>query len=399
MKAMAGLTAILLALGLMHRDAGAGEQEQWLAYRSSAESETVVGGTPGQTLELSDSKPAGVKLPAFASAHPLFAKWKTPMAPAGFLWVALDRTKEGGAYDRLFIDASADGSLSDESAVAAIDPRIYKDQQSAEFPLVKVLLPGPDGPATYHLSFTVWISGVGTRRIAAKAAGWYEGAVRIGDKKHFCVLFDADANGAFDDCSEAPQLSDRIRIDAASRFAIGRVGKYISVEDRLYALDVARDGASVTFSEPREVALGVVRVPKGVDRFSVGGRNGLLVPRVEEGQAKLPIGKYRLNHWEIQRKDPAGAAWELVAAMPSGAAVFEVTLDKPAVLEVGEPVLASVPVSRLETGLLQFADPRLTGRSGEHVALTRNGEPAPAPQVAIRNSDGSYDRRFDFALG
>lgn len=85
--------------------------------------------------------------------------------------------------------------------------------------------------------------------------------------------------------------------------------------------------------------------------------------------------------------------------MPSGAAVFEVTLDKPAVLEVGEPVLASVPVSRLETGLLQLADPRLTGRAGESVSLTRNGEPAPAPQVAIRNSDGSYDRRFDFALG
>jgi len=56
-------------------------------------------------------------------------------------------------------------------------------------------------------------------------------------------------------------------------------------------------------------------------------------------------------------------------------------------------------VSRLETGLLQFADPKLTGRSGEHVTLTRNGESAPAPQVAIRNSDGSYDRRFDFALG
>jgi hypothetical protein len=215
MKAMAGLTAILLTLGLMHQDAGAAGQEQWLAYRSSAESETVVGGTPGQTLELSDSKPAGVKLPAFASACPLFAKWKTPMVPAGFLWVALDRTKDDGPYDRLFIDSNADGSLTDESAVAATDPRIYKDQQSAEFALVKVLLPDPDGPVTYHLNLKVWIGGAATRRIVARAAGWYEGTVRIGDRKHFCVLFDANANGAFDDGSEDPQLSDRIRIDAA----------------------------------------------------------------------------------------------------------------------------------------------------------------------------------------
>ncbi|MCX5670751.1 MAG: hypothetical protein NTU94_05445 [Planctomycetota bacterium] len=399
MRSVVGVASVVLAAGLLLPAAATGEQEQWLAYRSAVESETVVGGTPGQTFELTEERPAGVRLPDFASARPLFAKWRTPAVPAGFLWVALDRTRDDRPYDRLFIDASADGSLADESAVAATDPRIYKDQQSAEFPLVKVLLPGPDGPVTYHLNLKVWISGTATRRIAARAAGWYEGTVRIGDKKHFCVLFDANANGAFDDCSEDPQLSDRIRIDAASRFAIGRVGKYISVEDRLYVLDVARDGASVTFSEPRGVALGVVRVPRGVDRFSVGGRNGLLVSRVENGAARLPVGTYRLNHWEIQRKDPTGAAWVLVAAMPSGAAALEVAALTPATLDVGEPVIASMSVKRLETGLWQFADPTLTGRAGESVSLTRNGEPVSAPQVAIRNADGTYDRRFDFALG
>ncbi len=395
MKGMASSILVVLSLTGM----APAQQEQWLGYRASADGERVVGSTAGQTLELSEQKPGDLALPKSAGADALVAKWKTPMVPAGFLWVALGRSARRGAYDRLFIDSDADGSLEDESAVSAVDPRIYKGQQSAEFHLVKVLLPGQDGPTTFHLNLRVWISGRVSRRILAKAAGWYEGTVKIGGKKHSCVLFDSNANGTFNDAFAEFQRSDRIKIDGAGGFAIGRVGKYVQVGDKLHALEVARDGSFVKFSPPKDLALGTVRVSGGVGRLSAGGDKGLLLLRVEEGQVRLPIGEYRLNHWEIERKDQSGRVWKLVATAATSASTFHVVAGKPAVLDIGEPIVASMSASRPKPGIHGFADPRLDGRSGEHVVLTRAGQMPPPPLVVIRNADDSYNRHFSFEYG
>lgn len=395
MKGMASSILIVLTL----TGAAPAQQEQWLGYRASADGERVVGSAAGQTLELSDKKPADLALPKSAGAGVLVAKWKTPMVPAGFLWVALSRSGGGRAYDRLFIDSDADGSLEDESAAAATDPRIYRDQQSAEFRMVKVLLPGQDGPITFHVNMCVRISGRVSRRVLAKAAGWYEGTVKISGKKHSCVLFDSNANGAFNDAFADFQRSDRIKIDGAGGFAIGRVGKYVQVGGKLYALEVAQDGSFVKLSAPKGLALGSVRVSGGVGRLSAGGDKGLFLLRVEEGQVRLPIGKYRLNHWEIERKDQSGRTWKLVATVADSASTFHVVADKPAVLDIGEPIIASMSASRPKAGIHQFADPKLTGRSGEHVVLTRAGQPPPSPLVVIRNADDSYNRHFSFEYG
>jgi hypothetical protein len=413
MKTVVGFCLALLAMGQSLSAAMAAgsspsspsDQEQWLAYRVGAPGEGPAGATSGQMLDLSNQKPDGVELPTFVSPQPLFAKWKTPMAPAGFLWIALDSSKEDGAYDRLFIDTNADGRLSDEKpAIATYAQRVknaqsLKEMQSSFFATVKVLLPSPDGPVAYHLNASLRIQDT-KAQLLTTAAGWYEGAIQVGGRQHTCVLFDADCNGAFDDAREDFRQSDRIKIDNAPEAAIGRVGKYISVDGKFWSLQVARDGAWVRFIEPKDLTLGVIRVSGGVARLGVGGASGLFVLPVENGQASLPVGAYRLNRWELQRKDAAGAVWTLSSEAPPTAPAFTVAADKPVTLDLGEPITSTVTVRGPENREYSLTAEGLTGRLGERVTLTRGqGSSVEPPHAVFRNADGSYERRFTFEYG
>jgi hypothetical protein len=370
------------------------QQEQWLNYRTSADADSVVGKTPGQVLEFAAEKPEKTALPAFTAKDPLFARWKTPAVPAGFLWIALDRSSANGPYDLLYIDSNADGSLADQTPIKASSAAAFEAQQSAEFRQVKLLLPGEDGPAAYHLNLNVWL-GSQTKRIVAQAAGWYEGNVQIGDKKHGCVLFDSNANGAFNDACADYEQSDCIKIDSGSPFVIGRVGKYIQADGAMYELQVARDGAFVRFNPAKDISLATVKVNGSAQKFSAGGQNGLFVVSVSDGQAKLPAGKYRLSHWEIQKKDDTGAQWDLAAAAPVD---FEVAADKQATLNIGEPVSGWVAYARQDRTWV-FSEPRLKGRLGERITITRGGQMPPPPALLIANADGTYKSRFTFEYG
>ena len=65
-------------------------------------------------MAVSAERPAGLETPKLASDKPLFAAWKTPMAPGGVVRMGLDCSRTGGPYDRLIIDSNADGWLVDD---------------------------------------------------------------------------------------------------------------------------------------------------------------------------------------------------------------------------------------------------------------------------------------------
>jgi len=75
------------------------QPEQWLEYHTSDD------GRVFHQLELTTNPPPGVALPKL-NATPYFARWKTPMDPAGERWLCFDRSHKSGPYDRLFIDAA-----------------------------------------------------------------------------------------------------------------------------------------------------------------------------------------------------------------------------------------------------------------------------------------------------
>jgi len=369
------------------------QQEQWLQYHSSREAGQILGEVGSQAMELSTEQPAGVKLPQFKGQNQLFAKWPTPMVKSGWLWIALDRTHKQGPYDSLYIDSNGNGGLDDETAAAAY--RI--DQRNAYFGPVKIIFEAEDGPVTYHLNIRSYQYGTGDNRLIASSGGWYEGDIQVGEQKKHCVLFDYNANGAFNDKSVNAAECDRIRIGKEVSQKTLFTGNYILDDETLYRPEIARDGACIKLTKAENVKFGNVRLAESIIQFSANGENGLFILKPEKGIASLPVGKYRVFDWAVERQDEKGTNWKLEGSGLGEKNVFDITEDKQAELSIGEPIVAVLDASERE-GTHSFRH-SMKGRAGERIVLTRNSAQPQAPKVRISSADGTYDRTFSFQYG
>jgi hypothetical protein len=400
------------------------QEAQRLQYRTDAQPERSLGVYAEVRVRAEPSPPAGLALPKFAGDRPLFAKWITPMVPAGHLWLALDQSAKQGACDRLYVDTNADGSLADETPVAAERAEAATDptaplaygrklnQQAARFAAVRILFPGKDGPIAYHLNVTfrsriqriiTWTQGVPDREVLLEelwltAAGWHEGTVTVGGKTYTCRLADANVNGTFDDVSADEGKADFILIEGDALPLVRTAGRYIQLGGALYHPHPARDGASITFAPAKDVPTGTLRLDVPRAQLTVGGENGLLYLNVAEGKVSAPAGKYRLTIWKIEKADDSGTAWRAEGTViPGEGAVFEVNEGKETRLAVGEPfVCKGTDTSDRGTHNLSF---RLRGRLDEPVYLYRDGRQAAPPQVRISNADKTYDQAFATEYG
>ncbi|MCU0914859.1 MAG: hypothetical protein MUC88_09880 [Planctomycetes bacterium] len=385
------ILVLTLILGVV---AGAAD-EQWLQYRSLSEARQIVGDIGYLYTQLSSAQPRDVKLPQLAGDQPLFLEWVTPMAASGRVWIVFDKSKGKGDYDRLYLDANANGDLSDDPAC----PPYRRESMMAYFGPVKVVFASADGPITYHLNLEIRSYPGQSPMCLMSPGGWYEGPITVGGVKKQCLLIDHNVNGTFNDKSADYSKSDRIRIGEPGRAEAGAVGKYIEVDNKLYQVEVARDGAFVTLAPAGQVPYGAVRLSEGVTTVTVAGENGSFVRKPENGIIKLPVGAYQVDSWSVSKKDNLGATWELRGMLPPGAAGGTLTAaqDQEASLSVGEPVYSMAQVS--QSGSTYSFSQRLEGRQGERIVLTRNGSQPPAPKLRIRSRDGTYDRSLTAEYG
>jgi len=369
------------------------QDEQWLQYRSSNEASQIIGNMRSLSPTPSLAKPEGVTVPDFASDQPMFQRWQTPMAESGGLWMAFDRTTKHGLHDRLYIDSDGDGDLSDESPYEPY----RRDTYRSYFGPVKVLFEGEDGPLTYHLNVEFYASRAWLRCYIRPAA-WYEGPVVINGQKKHCVLIDYNVNGAFNDKSANSSECDRIRIGKEDERDTRHVGNYIEVDDKLYRTEIAQDGAFVVLTKADDVVYGTVRLADNITSFAAGGVNGLFVRQPEDGTAKLPVGKYRIDYWNIVKKDDKGSRWELRGSSFSAAeGDFTVSQDEETELEIGEPIYSRATVRK--RGSYYSFGQELEGKHAERIELTRSGSRPRPPKLRIRNKDGTYDRAMSFEYG
>jgi hypothetical protein len=362
--------------------------EQWLQYHSAREATQIIPDLGRQYLEPSSVRPEGIKLPNFQAGKPLFLEWKTPMTALGRIWMAFDKSNPKGWYDRLYFDANGNGDLSDDPVYQSY----RRESERAYFGPVKAVFAGADGPITYHLGVELRTDSEPVHCVLSPAC-WYEGQITVGSVKTRCVLTDHNVNGTFNDKSPDYYQSDRIRIGQTTDTEGGAVGKYVEVDNKLYQIEIARDGACVSLSEAKEVPYGTARLADNITAVVASGENGSFVRRSQNGLIKLPAGEYRVDSWILARQDDSGAQWEMHATASSRSDTgFTVTADRQVNLPFGEPIYLKTQVSK--SGSVYSFSQRLVGRHGEHVMLTRNGtRPAP-PSVHIRSRDGTNDRNI-----
>lgn len=371
--------------GLVGAGTVLGQSEQWLAYQTSSQ------GRAYQMLQVESNAPPGVALPRL-HAHPLFAHWMTPMDASGGRWLCLDRTHPSGLYDRLYIDANGNGRLDDETPVKG---RI--DFSSAFFPPTPLIFKGSDGPITYHILFRFYQFDNGRSELLASSAGWYEGLVNFGGVKKHIQLIDGNVNGAFNDIAPNFRQSDVIAIDgdnAGQRY----LGRMIEVDGKLFRIEVSKDGAFVKVQKAEDVTLGTVRVPSDISEFTAYGENGYFIRKPVNGQFSLPAGQYRMFRWTIQRKDSRSVPWTLSGYNFPDSANFEVSADKAASLEIGEPIRALLTSANTSGRQIAFSL-RFQGQQKEPVEMLRNGQRPAGPKLSLVDDRGALAATRSFQFG
>lgn len=369
------------------------QKEQWLDYHVSTE------GRGYRYLNLTTNPPPNIKLPKLGG-QAYFAQWTTPLDPAG-RWLCLDRTKKSGLYDRVYFDSTGNGRLDDKTPVGTS----RSDQYTAYFEPVRVVFKGEDGPITYHLTLRFMQYGAGEVNLLASSGGYYAGKVDIGGKKRSIELIDGNVNGTFNDRSADMGDSDCVTIEG-DKVGQRYLGKMIEVDGQFYQIEVARDGAFIKLQKAENVVLGQVRVPETITEFVAFGENGHFVRKPVKGGFTLPVGKYRIQDWKIERKDAKGAAWELSAYNFNESARFEVADAKPVSLEVGEPMRAVMeaqepsrrPGSREVTNQLTFSL-RFQGHYGETLQIMKGNQRPPGPRLTLTSLDGTYRYTNTFEFG
>ena len=382
---------ILLAVGislLVLATSAPAQDEQWLQYHSEREVYQIIGGR-STSREVTSDKPDNVKLPEFKTKQQFFIEWETPMVKSGRLWIALDRTSEQGQWDRLFIDSNGNGHLDDEEAVKA-----YRTEQYYTFfGPVKIVFEGEDGPISYHLNFRFFDYNEQNRRLYIYQGGWYEGEITVAGEKKNCVLVDYNVNGTFNDKSLQSSESDRIRIGKKGSEDTRFTGNYIEVDDVLYRTEIARDGAFVKLAKAEDVKFGNIKLPETITVFSAGGENGLFTRELKNGVVSLPVGKYRIDHWEIDRKDDKGKNWAIRGSNFSSRGDFEVTEETETALEIGEPVKTSLQATLRGTNY-EF-EKSVQGSLGEYVSVTSGGtDVRNLWKMSAKNEDGTFAKTY-----
>jgi hypothetical protein len=387
MTQWAAVTALALAA------TASAQKEQWLDYHVSRE------GRGYRYLDLTTNPPPNVKLPKL-NAKPYFAHWTTPLDPAG-RWLCLDRTKKSGLYDRVYFDSTGNGRLDDKSPVGTA----RTDQYSAYFEPVRVLFKGEDGPITYHLILRFMQFDASAPNLLTSSGGYYAGKVDLGGNKRRLELIDGNVNGTFNDRAPDAGDCDRVMVEG-DKVGERYLGKMLEVDGQFYQIEIARDGAFVKLQKLENVVLGHVRVPETISEFVAFGENGHFVRKPVKGDFTLPVGKYRIQEWTIDRKDAKGAAWQLMGYNFNDSARFEVATGKPVSLEIGEPMRAVMeaqesrarPGAKGSTKEVSFSL-RLQGRYGETLQVMKGEQRPHGPQLTLTSLDGAYRSTNTFEFG
>jgi len=386
------IVSAILAAAFLSSAASAAE-EQWLRYRTSAEPYRYDIAVKPQILEVLAEAPQGLKAPESAGFDARFARWKTPMAKNGVL-LMLSRSKQDGAYDRLYVDTTGEGNF---AGAAAIKPNKQSpDSTSVTFGPFRIALAGEDGAITYDALVYSSLR-QGNVRVALASACWYEGQVTIDGKKYQCTLIDHNCNGTFNDSSIELHNCDYIKLGAGDKIPSRYMGKYLQVDGKLYHPEPARDGASIKFERAENVPMGTLVVSDEITFVSLAGPNGHMDFDLTNGTTQVPAGQWLLNRWRVDRKDSAGAKWTLTGASFPESTAFDIAEGQEKAIDVGEPV--TVKVATIKSSDQIIVREVLAGKLGEDVTVELGGGTPPAPKLRIKNADGSYDKAFDFQYG
>ena len=119
----------------------------------------------------------------------------------------------------------------------------------------------------------------------------------------------------------------------------------------------------------------------------------MFVIEPDQGAGKLLVGDYRIDSWQIDRKDDKGKNWALRGSYLRNQGDFEITEGAETSMEIGEPVSAGLS-ARLNGDSYEFSK-SLQGSLGESLTITSNGRDVrDLWKMKGTNKEGTFERIY-----
>jgi hypothetical protein len=363
--------------------------------------------TRGQEMLASDQPIQAVKLPQFRSKKPLYLTVRLGEGPDPTFTFALDESEPGAGYDLLYVDTRHAQDLTETAPY-----RLTRWQYSRGFKPVRLLIKVGGSPTLYHAAILVQERPT-TAEYRLQSWAYYSGEARLGEKSYPVALVDSNGNGLFNDRARG---ADPESAGDALLFDLNGDGKFeqyefanpecqdaerrIAVDGHYYDLAIPPDGSSFRVT-PTTARLAMLR--SGPEPFALLllSDDGMLPVRGENGQARVPVGDYRIMGWQVEERDRDGSLWKVEGSrerLGGEPRRLSVKADMP-LPRLGSPLQAQLQVQ--PAGGREFdCQLSFTGASGEVIGqVQRNGEPMPEPHMRILDARGIQVADVPFHYG
>lgn len=131
----------------------------------------------------------------------------------------------------------------------------------------------------------------------------------------------------------------------------------------------------------------ILQLPGGISLYVTCSDGTQLLIDPNDGSAMLPVGKYKIRYWNLQKKDTEGNAWKL-RGYGGSIKDFEIAGKESTNLDIkAEPIDVKLKVSC--NGDYIFTQ-SLRGPNGESLYLYCNDKQISPPPIVITNQDKSF---------
>ncbi|MBX7256244.1 MAG: hypothetical protein K1Y02_07765 [Candidatus Hydrogenedentes bacterium] len=399
-----------------------------------------------QCVTVSQTPPPGEwKLPPMVARIPLFGLAK--LGDAKHLIVLDCANPSDQFYTRFLFDANANRDLTDDPVVTgrchweSDGHRVsMRSRQGIELDVLT-----GEGKTHYEFDFEVQ-GGFSTRfpdigdssnlhdiRIYLYSRNWYVTALDIDGTRYGIEIDDRNMNGRFGDTARIPP--DLVRgnrlICEGDRIHISDEGGYdyynemnltdkLALGDKLFKVQVDTAGLRLILT-PITENLSAIKIPEGVERLVVLDANGSTgIAAFRPGKVlRVPAGEYRLQFYQLLRKDKEGDLWRLNANGIAYDQTVTATTGAEAVLAMGEPFRPVVkgrilsrdasytgqPESRLAFGVCGKGNEmvtdlsRIRGNSSAIAMSTTINHRPKEPTYKVVSKDGEVVAQGQFEYG
>jgi len=353
--------------------------------------------------------------PVYFSKRPLYGEIQLGDSEDKRYTLVVDESKgTRSGYDTLYIDANNNEDLTDDGKVAG---KVLDDGRRTELPLVEVTVEYGGRNYPYHLRPRIY--SYGETSVNWSSAGYCEGEVTLGGKTYKVALFDDTCNGTFNDAYEVPReyrtmgavyaRGDTMVIDVDGDGTYAKsykdtpemyhVGKYVSLDDTCYELEIAPNGRQITIRETDAPCGHITSEQKDFSAELIGDDGGL---KLNGGarRVKVPVGEYRFAACSFEKKDGKDALWRIIGRGVWHQPVIEVNSMERTPLKFGPPLTADITVSKRGDSFSFGLE--IKGQGGETYSagdIERDGRNLEPPRLVIRDEKRQIIARGRFEYG